>query len=72
MNKVVTQCNESQVRLFETHCGSLTNYGMKHTRAFANICNNGVSKAAMEEASMAACSGHDMGQWDPSKLGCRA
>ncbi|OIT37385.1 vacuolar-processing enzyme beta-isozyme, partial [Nicotiana attenuata] len=48
-------CLKSTVRLFELHCGSLTQYGMKHMRAFANICNNGVSRDAMEEAFMAAC-----------------
>ncbi|KAJ0482853.1 putative legumain protein [Helianthus annuus] len=35
-------CLKSMVRTFETHCGSLTQYGMKHTRTFANACNNGV------------------------------
>jgi legumain len=47
-----------QVRVFETHCGSLTQYGMKHMRAFANICNNGVSVAEMKEASIGACGGY--------------
>ncbi|KAJ7944780.1 Vacuolar-processing enzyme [Quillaja saponaria] len=65
-------CLKSMVRVFETHCGSLTQYGMKHMRAFANICNNGVSQAAMEEACMAACSGHDVGQWHPSNKGYSA
>ncbi|XP_049361770.1 legumain [Solanum verrucosum] len=52
------ECLKSTVRLFEAHCGSLTQYGMKHMRAFANICNNGISRDAMEEAFMAACNGH--------------
>lgn len=52
-----------QVRVFETHCGSLTQYGMKHMRAFANICNSGVSQALMEETSEAACSGNELKQW---------
>ncbi|KAK4486403.1 hypothetical protein RD792_009077 [Penstemon davidsonii] len=58
------ECLKSTVRLFEAHCGSLTQYGMKHMRAFANICNNGVSQDEMEEACMAACSGHEA-KWSP-------
>lgn len=61
-----------QVRVFETHCGSLTQYGMKHMRAFANICNNGVSEVSMEEACMAACGGYDAGHWHPSNRGYSA
>ncbi|KAI7987685.1 hypothetical protein LOK49_LG13G01401 [Camellia lanceoleosa] len=65
-------CLKSLVRVFENHCGSLTQYGMKHMRAFANICNKGVSEAAMEEASMVACGGRNSGQWHPSKIGYSA
>uniref|UniRef100_UPI00174F7D81 Asparaginyl endopeptidase n=1 Tax=Clitoria ternatea TaxID=43366 RepID=UPI00174F7D81 len=54
-------CLKSMVRVFESHCGSLTQYGMKHMRAFANICNSGVSESSMEEACMVACGGHDAG-----------
>ncbi|KAJ0265528.1 Vacuolar-processing enzyme beta-isozyme [Hirschfeldia incana] len=53
------ECLKSVVRVFEMHCGSLTQYGMKHMRAFANICNNGVSKELVEEASAAACDGYE-------------
>ncbi|XP_012475963.1 vacuolar-processing enzyme [Gossypium raimondii] len=66
------QCLKSVVRLFETHCGSLTQYGMKHMRAFANICNSGVSQALMEEACTAACNGHGPIQWYPSNQGYSA
>ncbi|XP_061348195.1 legumain [Gastrolobium bilobum] len=65
-------CLKSMVRVFETHCGSLTQYGMKHMRAFANICNSGVSKASMEEACMAACGGYDTGHLHPSNRGYSA
>ena len=58
--------------MFETHCGSLTQYGMKHMRAFANICNSGVSEASMEEACMAACEGYDAGELHPSNRGYSA
>ncbi|XP_039022701.1 vacuolar-processing enzyme-like isoform X3 [Hibiscus syriacus] len=65
----VWQCLKHMVRLFEIHCGSLTQYGMKHMRAFANICNNGVSRSLMEEACFAACGGHDPRPWHPSNHG---
>jgi len=65
-------CLKSAVRLFESHCGSLTQYGMKHMRAFANICNSGVSQDSLEEACLAACSGYDHGQWHPSNTGYSA
>ncbi|KAK4262639.1 hypothetical protein QN277_028177 [Acacia crassicarpa] len=66
------KCLKSMVRVFETHCGSLTQYGMKHMRAFANICNNGVSEASMEEACMVACTGYDTALWHPSNRGYSA
>lgn len=58
--------------MFENHCGLLTQYGMKHMRAFANICNSRVSRGNVEEAFMAACSGYDFSKWDPSKSGYSA
>ncbi|TKY55414.1 Vacuolar-processing enzyme [Spatholobus suberectus] len=65
-------CLKSMVRVFETHCGSLTQYGMKHMRAFANICNSGISEASMEEACVATCGGYDAGQLYPSNRGYSA
>ncbi|GAB4857040.1 hypothetical protein Ancab_014951 [Ancistrocladus abbreviatus] len=64
-------CLKSMVRIFETHCGSLTQYGMKHMRAFANICNNDISKSDMEKACSAACRGYNLGgsKWHPSSHG---
>ncbi|WP_423787567.1 hypothetical protein [Klebsiella pneumoniae] len=44
-----------QVRTFETHCGSLSQYGMKHMRSIANICNAGIQEEQMSEASAQAC-----------------
>ena len=61
-----------QVRVFESHCGSLTQYGMKHMRAFANICNNGVSVAEMKEASISACGDYNSAKWNPLALGYSA
>ncbi|KAI3505200.1 hypothetical protein L1887_27165 [Cichorium endivia] len=66
------ECLKSMVRTFETHCGSLTEYGMKHTRTFANICNNGFTKKAMEEAAKDTCRGHNMGKWNPAIVGYSA
>ncbi|KAL5067687.1 hypothetical protein RYX36_018574 [Vicia faba] len=66
------ECLKSRVRMFEAHCGSLTQYGMKHMRAFANICNSGISEDSMEEACMAACGGYDVGLLHPSNKGYSA
>ncbi|KAL0282035.1 UNVERIFIED_CONTAM: Vacuolar-processing enzyme [Sesamum angustifolium] len=63
---------KSMVRLFEAHCGSLTQYGMKHMRAFANICNSGVSSADMEDACMAACPRQESIGWSPLITGYSA
>ncbi|XP_051207852.1 vacuolar-processing enzyme beta-isozyme 1 [Lolium perenne] len=62
-------CLKRMVRVFESHCGSLTQYGMKHMRAFANLCNNGVSEAEMKEASVSACDGYSSAKWNPLVLG---
>ncbi|KAM0880579.1 hypothetical protein ACQ4PT_033478 [Festuca glaucescens] len=62
-------CLKRMVRVFESHCGSLTQYGMKHMRAFANLCNNGVSEAEMKEASVGACGGYISAKWSPLVLG---
>ncbi|XP_077210656.1 vacuolar-processing enzyme-like [Tasmannia lanceolata] len=48
-------CLKTMVRTFETHCGSLSQYGMKHMRSVANICNAGVGKETMAEVSAQAC-----------------
>ncbi|XP_008797891.1 vacuolar-processing enzyme [Phoenix dactylifera] len=48
-------CLKSMVRTFETHCGSLAQYGMKHMRSLANICNTGIKKETMAEVSAQAC-----------------
>ncbi|XP_074264917.1 vacuolar-processing enzyme beta-isozyme [Silene latifolia] len=65
-------CLKSMVKVFEKRCGSLTQYGMKHMRAFANICNNEISLADMEDACEATCSGHYSRQWHPSSHGYSA
>ncbi|KAK6161933.1 hypothetical protein DH2020_001774 [Rehmannia glutinosa] len=56
-------CLKSLVRTFETHCGSLSQYGMKHMRCIANICNAGVKREQMAEASAQACSSFPSNSW---------
>ncbi|KAG6495220.1 hypothetical protein ZIOFF_043014 [Zingiber officinale] len=58
-------CLKTVVQAFELHCGSLTQYGMKYMRAFANICNEGVSKDAMEEACGNVCGSYNSAKWSP-------
>ncbi|KAI3804351.1 hypothetical protein L1987_25828 [Smallanthus sonchifolius] len=65
-------CLKSMVRTFEKYCGSLTQYGMKHTRTFANLCNNGVNNKAMDEATKHTCSSYKMGRWNPAIVGYSA
>jgi len=48
-------CLKTLVRTFETHCGSLSQYGMKHMRSIANFCNAGITEEQMMEASSQAC-----------------
>ncbi|TVU50416.1 hypothetical protein EJB05_01787, partial [Eragrostis curvula] len=50
-------CLKSLVRTYEAHCGSLGQYGMKHMRAFANICNAGVDTEDVAKVAAHACSG---------------
>jgi len=48
-------CLKSMVRKFEERCGPLTQYGMKHMRSVANICNAGVREEAMGKVASQAC-----------------
>ncbi|KAB2007861.1 hypothetical protein ES319_D10G059400v1 [Gossypium barbadense] len=56
-------CSSTHVRTFETHCGSLAQYGMKHMRSLANICNAGIETEKMGEASAQACFNIPSGHW---------
>ncbi|PKU69110.1 Vacuolar-processing enzyme [Dendrobium catenatum] len=49
-------CLESIIRIFETHCGSLSKYGMKHIHSLANICNAGISNETVAKVSAEVCS----------------
>ncbi|XP_062029398.1 vacuolar-processing enzyme-like [Rosa rugosa] len=48
-------CFKTVVKTYEKHCGSLSNYGMKHTRVFANMCNAGISVEQVVAASARTC-----------------
>ncbi|KAJ0612864.1 putative legumain protein [Helianthus annuus] len=52
------QCLKSTLKLFEKHCGVLTDDDMK--QSLANICNYMVEKAAIKEAIIIACGMHDI------------
>ncbi|KAL7150818.1 hypothetical protein ABFS83_05G138900 [Erythranthe nasuta] len=65
-------CLKSLVRTFETHCGSLSQYGMKHMRSIANICNAGVSIEQMAEVSAQACTGFPSSSWSSLHRGFSA
>ncbi|CAM6028602.1 unnamed protein product [Sphagnum balticum] len=65
-------CLKEMVRTFESSCGRLTQYGMKHMRAFANLCNAGIDATKMASAAQQACSGHASGLWSPISAGYSA
>ncbi|CAL9765321.1 unnamed protein product [Musa acuminata subsp. burmannicoides] len=65
-------CLKSMVRTFESHCGSLSQYGMKHMRSLANICNAGVSKETMAEVAAQACTAVPSNRWSSLQRGFSA
>nr|ALL55652.1 asparaginyl endopeptidase [Clitoria ternatea] len=65
-------CMKAMVRTFETHCGSLSQYGMKHMRSFANICNAGIKNEQMAEASGQACVSIPANPWSSLQRGFSA
>ncbi|XP_061950934.1 LOW QUALITY PROTEIN: vacuolar-processing enzyme [Populus nigra] len=65
-------CLKTLVRTFETHCGSVSQYGMKHMRSLANLCNAGIGKEQMAEASAQACVSFPSGPWSTLHKGFSA
>lgn len=65
-------CLKKMVRTFERHCGSLAQYGMKHMRALANICNEGISMDTMATVSAEACTQFPAGSWSSLQRGFSA
>ncbi|XWS17660.1 hypothetical protein CRYUN_Cryun33cG0086700 [Craigia yunnanensis] len=66
------KCLKKMVRTFETHCGSLAQYGMKHMRSLANVCNAGIQTEKMAEASAQACVSIPSGHWSSIQKGFSA
>ncbi|KAL3746838.1 hypothetical protein ACJRO7_015736 [Eucalyptus globulus] len=65
-------CLKSLVRTFETHCGSLSEYGLKYVRSFANMCNAGIQTEQMTEVSGEACARNPYGPWSSLSRGFSA
>ncbi|KAJ3671182.1 hypothetical protein LUZ60_008608 [Juncus effusus] len=65
-------CLKSMVRTFETYCGSLSQYGMKHMRSFANICNAGVKTEIMSKVASQACTAVPSNPWSSLHKGFTA
>ncbi|KAL8522174.1 hypothetical protein ACS0TY_012354 [Phlomoides rotata] len=65
-------CLKTLVRTFETQCGSLSQYGMKHMRSIANMCNAGVSREQMADASAQACTSFPSSTWSSLDKGFSA
>ncbi|XP_050219165.1 vacuolar-processing enzyme [Mercurialis annua] len=65
-------CLKNLVRTFETHCGSISQYGMKHMRSFANLCNAGIREEQMTEASAQTCATFPSGTWSSLHKGFSA
>nr|XP_043627399.1 vacuolar-processing enzyme-like [Erigeron canadensis] len=65
-------CLKTMVRTFETYCGSLSQYGMKHMRSIANLCNSGVTSEQMAAASSQACTTFPSNPWSSLSNGFSA
>jgi legumain len=61
-----------QVRAFESQCGSLAQYGMKHMRSFANTCNAGILPEAMAKVAAQACTSIPTNSWSATHNGFSA
>jgi len=48
-------CLKTNVEAFNAQCGPLGNYGMKHSRVLANLCNEGISTSEVKEALSTIC-----------------
>lgn len=57
------ECLKSLVKTLESFCGSLSEYGMKHMRSIANMCNAGITKDQIAEAAAQACGNYPTNTW---------
>ncbi|KAE9588914.1 hypothetical protein Lal_00012589 [Lupinus albus] len=48
-------CYTKMMKTYESHCGALSSYGRKYSRAFANICNAGISEKQIVAAASQIC-----------------
>ncbi|OIW14437.1 hypothetical protein TanjilG_20883 [Lupinus angustifolius] len=48
-------CYMTIMNTYESHCGALSSYGRKYLRAFANMCNAGISEQQMVAAASQVC-----------------
>ncbi|AES77378.1 vacuolar processing enzyme, putative [Medicago truncatula] len=48
-------CLKMLVNIYERRCGILSTYGLKYSRAFANMYNVGISKEQMIAATSKVC-----------------
>lgn len=51
------ECLRGMMEAWGSVCGRLDQYGMRHSRAFANLCNLGVAVDDLEAVAGAVCSG---------------
>ncbi|XP_038991489.1 vacuolar-processing enzyme-like [Hibiscus syriacus] len=65
----VRPAGQPLVRTFKTHCRSLSQYGLKHMRSFANICN---AEIQMADAAAQACADIPSGRWGSLEKGISA
>ncbi|XP_047341072.1 vacuolar-processing enzyme-like [Impatiens glandulifera] len=65
-------CLKALVRVFEKYCGSISQYGMKHMRSVANICNAAIGVDQMAEASAQACPNIPSTHWSSLSRGFSA
>eukprot|EP00238_Polyblepharides_amylifera_P010344 CAMPEP_0196595490 /NCGR_PEP_ID=MMETSP1081-20130531/81263_1 /TAXON_ID=36882 /ORGANISM="Pyramimonas amylifera, Strain CCMP720" /LENGTH=591 /DNA_ID=CAMNT_0041920085 /DNA_START=129 /DNA_END=1904 /DNA_ORIENTATION=+ len=49
-------CFKNMIQSWEASCGPLGEFGMKHSRVFAHLCNKGIKPSAIVETSTAICS----------------
>jgi legumain len=50
-------CLKAMVSTWESACGQLDQYGMQHTRTFANLCNAGVNPDQLLDTAISTCGG---------------
>ncbi|CAL0323251.1 unnamed protein product [Lupinus luteus] len=48
-------CYITMMKTYESYCGALSSYGRKYSRAFANMCNAGISEQQMVAAASQIC-----------------